>query len=859
MSRFGVKELLTLGALAVVPNAHAQEEVQKPRLSIQALGEETLGKVKFIVNSPVASNCNPTWEKAANRHGYSTYLDDKGRCFAWQEEYKFLTSEAPLGPILKNSDQDGDAPCMAVQSYVDEFVQSGQRVFVIDPRDIVDANVVCPELSNEVESSVHRVKPDFVDPDNLPKEANFAQLDEKLVRAATFLKAVRLGVEERSLDAKLDNPSNLLVRNSKGVSVYSKFDLVEFNKDSGRLVVASANKKEKNKDACTIVLNYEDTFIENGVRYFVIPDDFRAKEESCEDAAHLEADEQEDSKVSSPAASIDPVISATVMGGVDIEETSSTNLGQSVAGLGLLSLRLSDKVPVAAAVSVEGIFSEQGSGVEGVNGALGYQGDRFSAYLTGGISYEPRKPGSALDEVGSLGTLAKLTVYQRGPWNVDCGATAELHFYGGGALPLNVAAMCGAGYDFAFDAPRKSKVDRTLELANPERLSVSETSYHLPTVSTPSYVKIDEKKKAEYVRLSGEVGSFAKGQKWVAVLSAFKRLEALKIPIENKEFELAITAARATGNATELIRILSLYNLQNPVVAGPGIEEFKALFGYIELDVDTPVPSSVSVIASLPPFDPFQRSVIDFFNNQIRQKGAYELYLPIGEYNFIDKTFVVEAGKGLSLTIKGDFSKEAAEVSNNPVDASVKPYSSSLQLNDLVPLAEQPGFKPQDLVIRQSLARDLKISSENGDWETVDSYFEQILSYNDIVTYDEFMLGGEAAYQLGKIQQSYERFTYAQGLNDSAEVRQRLEYIEKNYGSVVLHTNAHKGVEELVYNGEPLDPIEQRAVQQAQEALREKESFYGFLPVGAYALDGNTIEVPALGEGKQTYVFELAE
>ncbi len=684
MPRFGTKELLLASALAVTGAAEAQEPASSPKdgMSLQTTPVSELEDIRFIVrNDTLSSKPTPKHLADITEHGFHYYLGDSiyssaGPTFiVFDRVYKFDNMVEGTMVMSPLREEDG-VTCLAATEYVDQINRGGEIYYVISPANI--QTVQCPEdaLSpNKGEATVYPLEPLGLDEDELPKEQNFFNVNPEVVKSARIILPNKLGLKESDLDPKLDTPNNLIVRNAKGVHVYEKYDLVEYDESNGRMVVVRAGEEKSKTQECKVSIIYTDTFVKDGQRYFVFPDDFRTATLTCEQAVHSPAslaEVPEESQEAKPKKTeFKPELSAGLMAGVDMEETSTANLGQSVAGLGFVVAQPFNSVPVAAGISAEGIFSEAGSGVEGVNGAIGYKGNRLAAYLTVGSSFEPRKPGSALDGALSVGTLVQGTILQKGPWNVDCGVTAELHLYGGGALPLNVAALCGVSREFIITMEPKPQdnpvpvVPETVQAPKaPLTITVKDKVPSEGPRKAPKWkgeapsadARFYDSRTALERNLMGynKFGVNIPAGSYLPAYRAFLTMEESGYNLTADDFINGASAARGLGNVTEMQRIL-----ETGIAVYPDNQKIKQWLdsyypNYSWLQLTVPEDASKLTVEFLgDSFDPAVRAALAYLNEKVlTTPGKYQLSLPNGEYVIGGEHFIIQESKTVVIKIK---------------------------------------------------------------------------------------------------------------------------------------------------------------------------------------------------------------
>jgi hypothetical protein len=129
-------------------------------------------------------------------------------------------------------------------------------------------------------------------------------------------------------------------------------------------------------------------------------------------------------------------------------------------------------------------------------------------------------------------------------------------------------------------------------------------------------------------------------------------------------------------------------------------------------------------------------------------------------------------------------------------------------------------------------------------WESVNSKFEELQKLGLDIRVEEYLVGAQAAQEIGNIAKTKERVSTALVMKEKRSTRKWYSQIDNNYGYVTLIAKT-KGNREMSRIEPVMDPIQSRSIEFAQEAIRHKGKFYGMLPVGQYNFGGQLFSVTA--------------
>ena len=128
-----------------------------------------------------------------------------------------------------------------------------------------------------------------------------------------------------------------------------------------------------------------------------------------------------------------------------------------------------------------------------------------------------------------------------------------------------------------------------------------------------------------------------------------------------------------------------------------------------------------------------------------------------------------------------------------------------------------------------------KLSARNA-WTGVERNFQLLLKLQDegeVLTAEDWMLGAQAARNLGNMTNCRERLAASVRIKPEREAVALLEEIDRSYGLVDL--SADKGVDAtLAPAAMPFIPDQRKAIELAQAQVVETGAFEGILPAGTY-------------------------
>ncbi len=165
----------------------------------------------------------------------------------------------------------------------------------------------------------------------------------------------------------------------------------------------------------------------------------------------------------------------------------------------------------------------------------------------------------------------------------------------------------------------------------------------------PAWAGAKDAASAEHVRLSEEMNRLAGRAAWRGVDRAYRSME----PLEKKGVGLTYDnhyrgaeAARELGSINNVFRrLLRAQAVDNTQDVDNWLADINANYGRVELVVPERYKLDVTLDVAQMPLFPDQRTTIGQAQNTLtEERRTYDGLLPVGEYTFVDKTFVVVAG-----------------------------------------------------------------------------------------------------------------------------------------------------------------------------------------------------------------------
>ncbi|MCB9766109.1 MAG: hypothetical protein H6739_40410 [Alphaproteobacteria bacterium] len=156
------------------------------------------------------------------------------------------------------------------------------------------------------------------------------------------------------------------------------------------------------------------------------------------------------------------------------------------------------------------------------------------------------------------------------------------------------------------------------------------------------------------------------------------------------------------------------------------------------------------------------------------------------------------------------------------------------------------------------LTEEMKKRASSNAWAGVERSFQELLALQkkgEVLSYQDWYLGAQAARGLGDMAACKERVEGALSVEETEEARSWLDNINANYVMVTLKGGDKDTPHELVIKGMPFAPDQRKAVETAQAAVAEGRNYEGLLPLGGYtyrAGEDERLFTLASGDAPQT-------
>lgn len=132
---------------------------------------------------------------------------------------------------------------------------------------------------------------------------------------------------------------------------------------------------------------------------------------------------------------------------------------------------------------------------------------------------------------------------------------------------------------------------------------------------------------------------------------------------------------------------------------------------------------------------------------------------------------------------------------------------------------------------------EMEKMEKNAVWVGVDKRFQDLEKLDVEIAFDHYVLGAQAAQEIGNILACKDRLRKALELKPKRkQIRQWYTMIENDYGPVSLSSSRKEAFLERA--DVVMDPVHAKAIVFAQGKLEKKGKFEGLLPIGNYNFTG---------------------
>ncbi|MEY3212585.1 MAG: hypothetical protein RIT28_3066 [Pseudomonadota bacterium] len=142
------------------------------------------------------------------------------------------------------------------------------------------------------------------------------------------------------------------------------------------------------------------------------------------------------------------------------------------------------------------------------------------------------------------------------------------------------------------------------------------------------------------------------------------------------------------------------------------------------------------------------------------------------------------------------------------------------------------------------LSEDMEKKAQKNIWAGVERSFQELLALQksgEVLTYEDWLLGAQAARGLGDMASCKDRLTQALTVEANAESQAWLDEINANYVPVTLKSPNKEATATLTIEAMLFATDQRLAVEVAQKTLAETREFSGLLPVGNYTFTDGTL------------------
>ncbi|OGJ42720.1 hypothetical protein A3J23_04490 [Candidatus Peregrinibacteria bacterium RIFCSPLOWO2_02_FULL_48_14] len=326
--------------------------------------------------------------------------------------------------------------------------------------------------------------------------------------------------------------------------------------------------------------------------------------------------------------------------GGDMEDTGMYNLGFAphvTLNTEWQPLKQTFLPGLTIGLSGNALFSAEGSGFEGLQAYLGYKVGHVGLYGLGGMSFEPRLPGSVLDGAPSVGLLAGADIFGHASgFGMSANLQAQQDFYGQEPGTFNTSAWISATYLFGSSLS-VSDVQQKASVPHEMKVQISEVPYSDNELQPKSYGEVPAEVKAEHVRLSEELQKGVKGNKWEKAELHYLEIQKLGVPLSFDEYHWGAEAARGLGNMQECyLRLRWALQLEpHDEVVKAWIQDIEKNYASVLLEVSKDYEGNKDLLPKERPFPPDQNAAITYAQATLQETGRFEGFLPtVTAYSF---------------------------------------------------------------------------------------------------------------------------------------------------------------------------------------------------------------------------------
>ena len=140
------------------------------------------------------------------------------------------------------------------------------------------------------------------------------------------------------------------------------------------------------------------------------------------------------------------------------------------------------------------------------------------------------------------------------------------------------------------------------------------------------------------------------------------------------------------------------------------------------------------------------------------------------------------------------------------------------------------------------LGGEIRNLAQRNAWPGVENSYRKLVATGCRLSYEDHLLGSQAAAKLGKTYEVYSRLSEAREFDQRSEIIEEMESIDQHYGRVEIRGDARFRAE-LVRESMPFNPAQRKSIEYAMEVVQNTGSFKGMLPRGEYLIGTKTFVV----------------
>jgi hypothetical protein len=171
-------------------------------------------------------------------------------------------------------------------------------------------------------------------------------------------------------------------------------------------------------------------------------------------------------------------------------------------------------------------------------------------------------------------------------------------------------------------------------------------------------------------------------------------------------------------------------------------------------------------------------------------------------------------------------------------------HQNIIQLGVLVALLAPTMASAQDCDEGEKvrLGGEIRNLAQRNAWPGVENSYRKLVATGCRLSYEDHLLGSQAAAKLGKTFEVYSRLSDARSFDQRSEIIEEMESIDQHYGRVEIRGDARFRAE-LLRESMPFNPAQRKSIEYAMEVVENTGSFKGMLPRGEYLIGARVFVV----------------